>query len=153
MLERQQRRVGAAGSLRASNRSNALRAALRGVDYTRGYLLEAPLPAGLVAQLAILQGDIDLLADVVYSEVTLGFQESHGVVALGTLESRLVDPDRWPDPTADELRPAIERLVLERLLAWTPDRDGVIDQGPEKAHAYGKERAERVARHGLWRAE
>jgi len=109
---------------RPADAAEAIRSAVRATEYTRFWALDSEWPAPLIAQLAVVAEDGDMLAEVLYAEVRTAARPD-GVLALGTLLERL-QTDQSPDVLEEHIAAAAARLVREKLVAWAPDHDAVF---------------------------
>lgn len=121
--------------------SEVVRAAVRAAEYLRFWALDSDWPPNIIAQIAVVTEDEDLLAEVLYAEVRTAATPD-GVHALGALLARL-QTDQSPDVLEEHVAAAAARLVREKLVAWAPDHDAVFLASGADATEQGVARRER----------
>lgn len=121
--------------------AEAIRSAVRASEYLRFWALDSDWPPNIIAQIAVVTEDEDLLAEVLYAEVRTAAPPD-GVLALGALLARL-QTDQSPDVLEEHVAAAAARLVREKLVAWAPDHDAVFLASGADATEQGVARRER----------
>lgn len=132
--------------------SEAMRSALLAAEDTTVHMHYVQWPAAMVAEIAAVSNEEDLMAEVVFAEIVYD-TTGREVFSVDHMTTRLCTPIS-ESVSEEAVRAAMTRLVKEGLLAWTPDHDAVIDVSeklPETAMKRAKDRKARIALRGPYR--